>query len=231
MIGIQMYDVIFISYNEPTADKAWNKLLERCPMARRVHGVKGIHNAHVLGAKRSFTKMVWFVDADADVMEDFDFSYTVDKWDLETVHVWRSQNPVNGLIYGYGGIKLFPRHLTIQQDTSRPDMTTSLSKSFKAMKQISCTTAFNVDPFNTFKSAFRECCKLASKVIDRQKDKETEHRLDTWCTVGEDKPFGKYALQGAKLGRQYGYDNKDDVTALYKINDYEWLQEKFNGSN
>ena len=110
-------------------------------------------------------------------------------------------------------------------------MTTSLSKSFKAMKQISCTTAFNVDPFNTFKSAFRECCKLASKVIDRQKDKETEHRLDTWCTVGEDKPFGKYALQGAKLGRQYGYDNKDNVKALYKINDYAWLQEQFDGSN
>ena len=92
-----MYDVIFISYNEPAADKAWHKLLERCPMAKRVHGVKGIHNAHVLGAKKSFTKMVWFVDADADVMEDFDFAYTVDKWDLETVHVWRSQNPVNGL--------------------------------------------------------------------------------------------------------------------------------------
>ena len=65
MIGTQMYDVIFISYNEPAADMAWHKLLKRCPMARRVHRVKGIHNAHVLGAKRSFTKMVWFVDADA----------------------------------------------------------------------------------------------------------------------------------------------------------------------
>ena len=96
------------------------------------------------------------------------------------------------------------------------------------MKEISCITAFNVDPFNTFKSAFRECCKLASKVIDRQKDTETEHRLNVWCSQGKDKPYGEYAIAGAKAGRDYGYANKGDITALYKINDYEWLKEKFN---
>ena len=223
-----MYDVIFISYNEPAAEQAWAKLLKRCPMAKRVHGVKGIHHAHVAGAKKAFTKMVWFVDADAEVLDTFDFNFKVDKWNEDTVHVWRSQNPINELIYGYGGIKLFPRHLTVNMDTSKPDMTTSLSKNFKAMKEISCITAFNVDPFNTFKSAFRECCKLASKVIDRQKSKETEHRLDVWCTQGEDKPFGKYALMGANAGRKYGYAHKDDITALYKIKDYEWLKEQFN---
>jgi len=38
-----MYDIIFISYNEPNADKNWLALKSRFPMAKRVHGIKGIH--------------------------------------------------------------------------------------------------------------------------------------------------------------------------------------------
>ena len=49
------------------------------------------------------------------------------------------------------------------------------------MEQISNTSRFNSTPFNTWKSAFRECVKLSSKVIDRQDNKETEARLDVWC--------------------------------------------------
>ena len=54
-------------------------------------------------------------------------------------------------------------------DTSKPDMTTSISPKFKLMQDVSNITAFNVDEFSTWRSAFRECCKLASAVIDRQK--------------------------------------------------------------
>ena len=50
------------------------------------------------------------------------------------------------------------------------------------MKQISCITKFTTGPFETWKSAFRECAKLASKVIDRQKEDETNARLKTWTT-------------------------------------------------
>lgn len=222
-----MYDIVFVSYKEPNADQNWRKLIRQYPMARRVHGVKGIHQAHIQGAKKSFTKMVWYVDADARIVDTFDFSYQADKWNEETVHVWRSMNPINDLVYGYGGVKLFPRRLTIEMDTDKPDMTTSISKNFKAMHDISNITAFNIDAFSTFKSAFRECCKLASKVIDRQKSSETEQRLDVWCTVGQEKEFGEYALLGAKMGREYGYEHKGDNEKLFKINDFEWLREQF----
>jgi phosphoribosylpyrophosphate synthetase len=33
---------------------------------------------------------------------------------------------------------------------------------------VSNITAFNTDPYSTWKSAFRECVKLSSKIIDRQ---------------------------------------------------------------
>jgi hypothetical protein len=219
------YDIIFISYNEPNADENFAKLKARFPYAQRVSGVKGIHQAHVAAAKKAFTKMFWVVDGDAVIVDTFNFDHVVSKYDLECVHVWRSQNPVNGLEYGYGGVKLLPKKLTMNMDLSKPDMTTSISPLFKAMDTISNITAFNTDPFNSWKSAFRECCKLASRIIDRQDDTETQLRLDTWCTVGNDAD----AIAGALAGRKYGEENKIDVEALKKINDFEWLEEQFSG--
>lgn len=226
-----MYDIVLISYQEPNADENYSKLKQRFPTAKRVHGVKGIHQAHIAAAKKCFTKMFWIVDADALIVDDFDFSYVAPEHQMDHVHVWRSLNPINDLVYGYGGVKLFPRKLTIDMDTSKPDMTTSISNKFKAMPAISNITAFNTDPFNTWKSAFRECCKLSSKVIDRQKDNETNNRLLTWCTIGYDKPYGEYAILGAKAGAAYGTRNKNNLDALKLINDFAWLKEKFDASN
>jgi len=223
-----MYDIVFISYQEPSADANYAALKARFPMAKRVHGVKGIHQAHIKAATKCFTKMFWIVDADAIILDDFNFDYVVPEHQLDHVHVWRSQNPINDLVYGYGGIKLFPRKLTIGMDINKPDMTTSISDKFKAVPQISNITAFNTGEFETWKSAFRECCKLSSKVIERQKDKETDNRLHTWCTTGEHRPFGKHALQGAKAGAAYGKTNQGNLDSLKKINDFNWLQEQFN---
>jgi hypothetical protein len=224
------YDIVFISYQEPLADVYYKYLTYRFPRAKRVHGIKGIHQAHIEAAKLCETDMVWIVDGDALITKDFKFDYQVAQWDKEVVHVWRSVNPINDLVYGYGGVKLFPRMLAINMDTSKPDMTTSISSKFKAVQEISNTTGFNTDPFNTWKSAFRECTKLSSKVIDRQKDDETQQRLQTWCTKGKDRPFGEYAILGATAGKQYGIDNVGNIEALKKINDFDWLKEQFDGN-
>jgi len=221
------YDIIFISYNEPQADENFACLKARFPYAQRVQGIKGIHQAHIAAAKKAFTKMFWVVDADAQILDTFNFDHVVSEYDLENVHVWRSSNPINDLEYGYGGVKLLPKSLTQSMDVSRPDMTTSISSLFKAMPEISNVTAFNVDAFNTWKSAFRECVKLASKTIDRQDDADTNYRLNVWCTRGIDRPFGREAIEGAVQGKQYGLGNKDNNEALKMINDFDWLRERF----
>lgn len=219
-----MYDIVFISYNEPSADANYAALKARFPMAKRVDGVKGIHQAHIKAAKKCFTKMFWIVDADAIIKNDFDFDYDVPDHQLDHVHVWRSQNPINDLVYGYGGIKLFPRNLTINMDVSKPDMTTSIASKFIVMPEISNITAFNTDEFSTWRSAFRECAKLSSKTIDRQNNKETEQRLNTWCTKGSDRRFGNFAIEGANAGKEFGVSNMDDISL---INNFNWLKEQF----
>ena len=222
----KQYDIVFISYQEPDADENYQDLCKRFPRTKRVHGVKGIHQAHIEAAKLCDTDMIWIVDGDAIIVDEFNFDYQVPHWQKDQVFVWRSQNPINDMVYGYGGVKLFPRKETLNMDTSKPDMTTSISSKFNAVKEISNITAFNTGAFETWKSAFRECCKLSSKIIDRQKDDETNNRLTTWCSVGEDRLYGKYAIAGAKSGAAYGARNKGDVEALKKINNFDWLKEK-----
>lgn len=227
----EIYDIVFISYQEPNANENFSRLTKKHPHSKRVHGVKGIHQAHIAAAKLCNTDMFWAVDGDAVIADNFHFGYQVAQWDHETVHVWRSQNPVNDLVYGYGGVKLLPRKLTLNMDVSKPDMTTSISSKFKAVDQISNITAFNTDPYNTWKSAFRECVKLSSRIIDRQKEDETQRRLQTWCTVSKDNIYGKYALDGAKMGALYGVRNQNNKEKLKMINNFEWLKEQFDARN
>lgn len=219
-----MFDITFISYNEPNADVNWAKLKARFPIARRVHGIKGIHNAHIAAANRCRTKMFWVVDGDSTVLDSFTFADPMGLWKPEeSVYVYQSQNPINGLTYGYGGIKLLPRDKTISMDTSTVDMTTSIGNYFTAVEQVASTTNFNTDPFNTWKSAFRECAKLSRQVIRNQVTEETESRLAIWCAEGADQPYGEYAIAGAVDGCEWAKTTSD----LTLINDFEWLHRRF----
>lgn len=222
-----MFDIVFISYNELNAEANLKLLRDRFPLAKHVSGVKGIHQAHIEAAKRSFSPMFWVVDADAIILDTFNFDYSLTKEEHDIVHVWRSRNPVNGLEYGYGGVKLLPKKLTLNMDLTKPDMTTSISSKFKAIDEVSNITEFNTDPFSTWRSAFRECTKLSSKVIDGQVSVETISRLDTWCTHSTTAPFSEYAIAGATAGRKYGQENAGNIPALSLINDFDWLKSQF----
>lgn len=222
-----MFDIIFISYNEPNADANWRLLISQFPYARRIYGVKGIHQAHRTAARLfGISDMFWVVDGDNEVLKDFNFKEPEGLWD-QSVYAYQSKNPINGLIYGNGGIKLIPRYYAAKIDPELVDMTTSFAPHFTAVDTIASVTRFNTDPFNTWKSAFRECVKLSSKVINNQVDQETEERLDVWCTLGKEQPYGEWSIKGAQEGRNYGKLNTGNANALKKINDFNWLREIF----
>jgi hypothetical protein len=95
------------------------------------------------------------------------------------------------------------------------------------MQEVSNITKFNTDPFSAWRSGFRECAKLASKLIHNQDNTESEHRLDIWCTRGADREFGEFAIMGANAGRAFGLAHKDQPDMLGLINDYSWLEKQF----
>jgi hypothetical protein len=46
------------------------------------------------------------------------------------VFTYRSHNPINDLIYGYGGLKLFPKKNLLAVTEFKVDMTTSIGAKF-----------------------------------------------------------------------------------------------------
>ena len=219
------YEVVFLSYHEPSAETAYERLCATVD-AHWVKDVKGIFEAHKAAANTVDSKMVWVVDADAVVAEDFDFSYIPDVYDEEVVHVWSSINPVNGLTYGYGGIKLLPTQMIRDATSWGIDFTTGLSSRFKAMPEISCTTKFNTDAYSTWRSAFRECVKLALNT-----DTESTQRLEAWLHPVPDADFRHDAKRGAEEGKAFALANKNSPAELAKINDYAWLKEYYESVN
>ena len=221
------YEIFCISFKEDILEV--DKNIQRVTSKEMKHGwvnhirgVKGIFEAHKACAKDCKTDMFWVIDADAEVTEEFMFDYIPDVYDKEVVHVWGSKNPVNGLEYGYGGVKLFPTEMVRQATSWGIDFTTGLSSRFKSMPEVSCITRFNTDAFSTWRSAFRECVKLTLN-----NDEESKERLRVWMNTKGEGEFSDEAVSGALEGNQYALKNKDNLSMLDKINDYEWLEEQW----
>lgn len=232
----EMYDIVFLSYNEPKAEERYKKLQERVeeistvskrkPNLIWVKDIDGIFNAHQHAANQVSSRMFWVIDGDADLVDEFNFEYLPDVYDEDVVHVWNSINKVNGLEYGYGGVKLFPTEMVREATSWGLDFTTGLSSRFKAIPDISCYTSFNTDAYSTWRSAFRECVKLSLK-----EDSESAERLDAWLNPNQDADFNADAKLGAKQAVAFANKHKDDPETLANINDFKWLEQYYNEQN
>ena len=212
------YDIVLITY----AQNNTHELLEALPdESILVSDVDGIFNAHQQASNSVSSSMFWVVDGDADVVEGFDFSYIPDVYDQDVTHVWNSTNPVTGDTYGYGGVKLFNTNQVRGATTWGIDFTTGLGKRFKVMPEVACVTRFNTDAYSTWRSAFRECVKLATST-----DADAQQRLGAWLNATEG-DYWQSAVAGANAGNDYAGRNRGNTVALELINDYAWLEDQW----
>jgi MoaA/NifB/PqqE/SkfB family radical SAM enzyme len=220
---IPRLDVVFISYNEPNAEKNWQRVLEKAPYAKRVNGVKGIFEAHQAAARLARSDMFYVVDGDAYLENSWTFDFQPTLYDRDCAYIWNSRNPINNLVYGYGGVKLFPRKqiLAITEWQTLDFATTAVNK-LKVMNVVSNITAFNTDEFSTWRSAFRETVKLYNNIKLNPNDQESKDRLHAWETIGNNM-FGKYSIDGAKAAKEFADSNNDQT----KINDRDFLKSIF----
>ena len=113
-------DIIFLSYDEPNAEKNYADLCSKLPWAKRVHGVEGSDAAHKACADLSETE--YFVTVDADNIIDPAFlNVEIDLDELgvteDYVFSWCGKVHVNGLMYGNGGLKLWTRNFVHNMKT------------------------------------------------------------------------------------------------------------------
>lgn len=213
-----MLDIIFLSYDEPQADENFKKLKLRFPLAKRVHGVKGIDNAHFAAAAKAKTKSFYVVDADVVVRDSFDFSYIPPDHKSKYVHIWMCHNPVIDETYGYSGIKLFHKDFFGER---KPfvDFSTSLGEGVEYHQEIASDAQFDSSPLTTFRAAYREAFKLS-----RNQDVESQQRLSKWKTKEPKCKHSEWFLLGVAFGVHHSKNNSLDV------NDFDRLEDVFYSS-
>ena len=222
IIGDYMaYDIFFLSYQESNADLNWERLKAIAPTAKRIDGIKGLRLAHAECAKRALTSHFFVVDADNMVTDAAVFQYRVPAYDADYVHLWYAENPVNGLKYGWGGLKLFPKKLFRGEQAQSIDMTTSFD--LKIIPTVVSVTWFNASPYDAWRSAFREAAKLSSGLIRNSDSTENVERLAGWKTCFPFAKHGEWSVKGAQDGEAFAAANTD----LQTINDWSWLADEF----
>jgi hypothetical protein len=94
------------------------------------------------------------------------------------------------------------------------------------LPEISNITQFDTSAYDAWRSAFRECVKLSSKIIQSQNSEDTEYRLNTWCNTASG-AYGAFVIKGARAGKEFGETHAGDPEQLAKINDYDFLKQEF----
>lgn len=217
-------DIVFISYNESNAEENWQELKARFPRAKRVHGVKGIREAHQQAAAISESHFFYVVDGDNKICKDFDFESPKDLKD-KALYVYRCRNPLNNLVYGYGAIKIYNKQLLENRKNKQYiDLATSVSEHYIILSEVASETHFFNTPEEAWRGAFRECFKLASQCIDRQDSQQTHQRLQRWCAFESSLKNSDWALLGARQGHEIALSQYREAC---NINDFQWLHQYF----
>ena len=234
---INAFDIVFISYDEPNADQHYVNLLEKCPWAKRSHGVWGSDAAHKAAAALSETERFITVDADNIVREDF-FNLELDMSTIGNNDVisWAGKNQINGLVYGNGGIKCWPVHVVEQMRTHEAAPTTDKAAqvdfcwniNYVQMNNVYCDVHNNGSPYQAYRAGFREGCKMSLEggdVVDKNElkkiHKKNYQRMLTWMSVGEDALNGLWAVYGARLGC-YMTNLDRDSWDWKDVRDFQW---------
>jgi len=218
---IKPMDIVFLSYDEPSAEAYWKVLKEKYPRAKRIQGVKGRTQAYHAAAALSETDYFFAVFPTIDLDDSFNFSFQPDRMKHACHYIFHAKNPVTGLEYGHRAVILYNKHLCLS--TLHPNLDFTLSQPHTVVPQLCGTSHFNQTPEISWRVAFREVLKLC----EMKPTVESKHRLKKWCELGK----GAYALlvqRGALDAVEYYKEVNGDKRALMMSYELDWLKEKFN---
>ena len=234
------YDIIYLSYDEPNAEKNYADLCSKVPWAKRVHGVEGSDAAHKACARLSETDRFITVDGDNIVRQDFlqqeiEFS---DLADLDNCVIsWAGYNQVNGLMYGNGGLKCWPKEYVLKMkthenaDAENKHAQVDFCWNLQYIQQKSCFSDVynNATPQQAWRAGFREGVKMAldrGTRVSKEDFKDLHwinmHRLYVWLMIGADAENGDWAILGARAGLYMTMCTDWDFV---QVRDFEYLND------
>jgi hypothetical protein len=241
--NISDFSVVYISYDEPNCEKHWADLLEKNPAAKRVHHVKGFDAAHRAAGEAGTTDRIITVDADNIIHPEFMLQKVMidDELHHDYVYSWKGLNMVNGLSYGNGGLKLWPRDELLNmashelaEDGNGVDF--CWMPTYVQMASIWSDVYVNGSPFQAFRAGYREGVKMSlhnGDKVDKWKFYEKNaranlERLSIWCSVGRDILHGNYAMIGARMGAVKAFDPEFEPSSVAEFDYFDtvWDQHR-----
>jgi hypothetical protein len=237
-------DIIFLSYDEPNAEKNYADLLAKAPWAKRVHGVKGSDAAHKACAAKSETE--YFVTVDADNIVDpkfFQVEINLNELGLDESNVfsWCGKVHVNHLMYGNGGLKLWTKKFVNEMRTHENSDPTDVKGKvefcfdhrYYQFNENYSTSYTNASAFQAWRAGFREGVKMSLAEGDKVEDIkkiwwQNYHRLLIWCSVGADVENGLWSILGAREGC---YKTNCTDWDYANVRDFDWLTEYWNSTH
>ena len=233
-------DIIYLSYDEPNAEQNYADLCKKVPWAKRVHGVEGSDAAHKACANLSETDRFITVDGDNRIREDFlnqvlDFDEHTDL--QNTVISWCGKNSINGLTYGNGGLKCWPKDYVLNMrthenaDTNNKHAQVDFCWDAQYIQMNSCYSDVynNHTPQQAWRAGFREGVKLATDRGLRLSKEELKnnhwrclHMLYVWSMIGADVENGLWAILGTRTGLYMTMCTDWDYV---QVRDFEYLND------
>lgn len=222
-------DCVLLSYDEPRADEHFARLGAVFGAVKRLHGIRGMRRAYRLCAELAQTEEFFLADADLAIDPGFDPALVPPLAARVPMRVWRTRNPVNGLTYGYGGLKLCRRSAFRQLGVraGAVDVLADLPGRPEFVPEIAGDTAFDASARHAWRAGFRECAMLTRGCdYGRIRDHEAEHRLNSWQLIGRGE-FGAWAKQGAADGIAFARLAGNNPALWALLNDPHWLDTHF----
>jgi hypothetical protein len=133
------------------------------------------------------------------------------------MRVWQAVNPVNGLTYGYGGLKLI-RRSALREMGEAVDVLAALPGRIEFAQRTAGITRFNQSPFHAWKAGFRECAMLARGSEYGMADDDAHQRVDAWM-LSRSGEFAAYAAAGATEGVSFARQAVRDPQQFDHLND------------
>jgi len=217
---VKPMDIIFISYDEPSAETSYNKLKEKYPRAKWSKGVQGRTLAYQAAAMMSETEYFFAVWPKLEIVDTFDFSFQPDRMKHSCHYIFNAKNPINGLEYGHGAVLLYHKWLTI--NNTNPGIDFTLSQPHETVPILSAINHFNETSLMAWRTTFREVVKLNML----KPTVESRYRLKKWCELGTGKN-AEWVYKGAQDATEFFNKNSNNSVELHKSYELDWLKEKF----
>lgn len=224
-------DVVFLSVDEPLADELFARLVSVLGPCKRLHGVTPMRRAYRMCGILADTEQVLIADGDFSIDPGFAAVPADPLADGVSMRVWPARNPVNGLVYGYGGLKL-ARSAELRGLDDGPeravDVLAALPGRVEFARQPAGTTRIDQSPYHAWKAGFRECAMLARGCeYGATTSGRARQRIDAWTGSGSG-AFGGWARRGAAAGLAFAARTPPgDLASWDLISSPRWLRAAF----